>query len=218
MANKNKSTGASVLSNMGVQLVNKIPVSIKNKNKYLLVKGSEYIKSNDYVKIGENASSADQANAILIAKGIEAINNLTDSGNGANFTLLAKPGFGDFQKIEPEDLNVYGNEIEEDKSSGYNLGSLAAPGQFEIPGTNKNDDPIYTQDPELTENQEQIFESFDNAYNENTPDPVQVIELATQVEASSGGCAVDMTNLPAGVPAAVRTNEIGGVKIEIPKL
>ena len=157
----------------------------------------------------------------MIAKGIEAINNLTDSGNGASFSLLAKSGYSDFQKIEPEDLNVYGNEIEEgDGMMGHGdvIMLQNIPTAFEIPGTKKNDDPIYTQDSELTENQEQIFESFDNAYNENTPDPVQVIELATQVEATAGGCAVDMTNLPAGVPSAVRTNETAGVKIEIPKL
>ena len=217
MASKNKSK-SSIFANMGVQLVDKIPVSVKNKNKYLLVQGSEYVKSNDYVKIGENASSVDQANAILIAKGIEAINNFTDSGNGASFTLVDKPDYGDFQKIEPEDLNVYGNEIEDNKSVGYNYGILTKPGEFEIPAPRKNDDPIFTQDPELTENQKEIFKNFDVSYNENTPDPVQIIDLASQVEASAGSCAVQMTNLPPGVPSATPSGIPPAIKVEIRKL
>jgi hypothetical protein len=218
MAKQSKKTQMSILQNMGAQLVGRIPVSIKNKNKYLLVQGTQFIKENGYVNIGDTQNSLTQAQAILQAKGIEAINNLTDSDDGANLTLMVKADNCDFQKVEPEDLNVYGKEIGDDRINIPNLGFPMAPGEFEIPTTRKNDDPIFVQDTQLTENQKEAFKGLEASYNENTPDPVQVIELAVQVAASTVGCTDSTTTSPPGVVSKQPTSNLPSRQTRYPKL
>lgn len=186
--------GLSILKNMGKQIVGRRPVSLKNKNKILLTKAVHDIRKNMIIEVGSSDASAVQARAILMANGIEPVNNLTDSQNGADFTLMVKlDGQFKFEKIEPEDLNVYGKVLQEklEWMKRVELG-VYSEGQksIEIPGKRSDDDPLFEQDSAMSDNQShQINIQFKNE-NENTPDLVQLIDLGKQVALDSGACGV----------------------------
>lgn len=207
------SKGISIFKNMGKQLVGKRPVSLKNKNKIFLTKAVHDIRKSLLVEVGSSDDSLTQARAILMATGIEPVNNLTDSNNGANFTLMVKlDGQFKFERIEPEDLDVYGKVLQEklEWMTNTNLSNYSE-GQksIEIPAKRNNDDPLFEQDSSIPIIQEhKISIQFENE-NENTPDLIQIVDIGTQIAASTSGdvCATAKKNASVPFRLEVLDNE-----------
>ena len=180
----------SLMENMGAQLIGRKPVSLKNKRKSELMRAAQSLENNGYVNIGNTVNSSDLARAVLIGNGIEAVNNLDDT-NGNEYSLMLKPD-NNYEKIGMEDLDVYRRALVTPLQTSINIRALK-PGEIDIPGANKDDATIFIQDPDLTENQKQIFIQNTNSINENSPDPVQELEVAVTVQAESSGCKISYT-------------------------